>query len=87
MNAYRILTQDAAGLDLATTWITARSLDVAAVSMRAALRANRRAARTELWLDDRRVAVIVRRRKRFVMTEDEPRARAGIAARTGVAAS
>ncbi len=81
MNANRILTQDAAGLDLATTGIKARSLDVAAVSMRAALRANRRAARTELWLDVRRVAVIVLRRKRFVMTEDEPGARAGIVAR------
>jgi hypothetical protein len=77
MNAYRILTQDDAGLDLATTWITARSLEVAAVSMRAALRANRRVARTELWLDDQRVAVIVRRRNRFVMTEDEPRASMG----------
>lgn len=87
MNAYRILTQDAAGLDLATTWISARSLEVAAVSMRAAMRGNRRAARTELWLDDRRVAVIVRRRKRFVMTEDEPRARGASVARTGGAVS
>lgn len=87
MNSYRILTQDAAGLELAAVWLTARSLDVAAVSMRAALRGNRRAARTELWLDDRRVAVIVRRRKRFVMTEDEPRKRVALAARDEVSAS
>lgn len=72
MNTYRILTKDAAGVDLATAPITARSLEVAAVSMRAALRGNLLAARAELWLGQRRVSVIVRRRKRFVITQDEP---------------
>ena len=73
MNKYLMLTKDTDGEVLSRAYVESRSLDVAATAMRAALRADRRAARTELWLDEKRVSVIVRRRKRLVMTEDEPR--------------
>ncbi len=73
MNDYRMVIRDAGGAGLATVAVPARSLDVAAGAMRAALRADPLAARVELWLGDARVSVVVRRRKRLVMTQDEPR--------------
>jgi len=67
------LTRGVRGDVLAAAYVEARSLEVAAVSMRAALRKNRAAAKAELWLGEKRVSVIVRRANRLVMTEDAPR--------------
>jgi len=73
MNLYVVVLRGSDGNSRPAGTVEARSLELAARAMRAALKANRDATRCELWLDARRVSVIVRRRKRLVMTDDQPR--------------
>lgn len=72
MNRYRLVIKAATGDTLSEADVLARSLDVAATEMRTALRRTKDAMRSELWLGNRRVSVIVRRSRKLVMVQDTP---------------